>query len=119
MYTTADYLRVHRFKALFTESLGWERASGRLNVSVAGRDFAFASIANKDGLQVLSCSTDPLALRNRRLLRRVQRAVATTYCEHILIFCCAKPRQQVWLWLVRLPEGRQLRHKERLFVSAS
>src|SRR5262249_54440191 len=55
----------------------------------------------------------------RGLLRKVQRIVAQTCHEHILVFCCERPRRQVWQWAIRLPDGRKLRHREHPFFSAS
>src|SRR5438132_577064 len=97
-----DNLRDHRFKALFTEELGWEHAAGSVTVAVAGRTFAFAVVAHKRGLQVLHCPTDHLALVNRGLLRKVQKQILRTVHEHILICHCDEPRKQVWQWAVRL-----------------
>jgi RNA polymerase sigma factor (sigma-70 family) len=119
MTTTAAYLRDHRFKPLFTDLLGWEHASGEVAVSVDGRDFAFVSLAHKRGLQVLCCATDRVVLVSRTLLRKVQRLVARTVHEHILIFCCEEPRKQVWQWAIQLPDGRKLRHREHPFFSNS
>jgi len=119
MDAAVDYLRDHRFKALFTELLGWEHASGSIRVSAGGRDFEFASIAHKRGLLVLHSSTASLALVNRSLLRKVQRIVARTCHENILIFSCDQPRKQVWQWAIRFPDGRKLRHREHQFFSNS
>jgi hypothetical protein len=119
MDSTAEYLRDHRFKPLFTDLLGWEHAVATFNVAVAGRDFVFKSVAHKRGLQVLHASTDNLALINRGLLRKVQRIVSARCHEHILIFSCDGPRKQVWQWAIRMPDGRKLRHREHPFFSAS
>jgi RNA polymerase sigma factor (sigma-70 family) len=117
MESGADYLRDHRFKALFNEVLGWDRGTGTIRVSAGSREFVFESVAQKRGLQVLYSCTDNLALVNRGLLRKVQRIVARSCHEHILIFCCDLPRKQVWQWAIRLPDGRKLRHREHPFFS--
>jgi hypothetical protein len=117
MESAAAFLGEHRFKAMFTSLLGWEHTNGAFDVSAAGRDFSFMSVAHKRGLQVLHTSTDNLVLINRGLLRKVQRVVAGTFHEHILIFSCENPRKQVWQWAVRLPGGRKLRHREHPFFS--
>src|SRR5438874_1829415 len=102
MTSTADYLRDHRFKALFTDLLGWEHATGDIALQIDGRDFTFISIAHKRGLQVLCSATDRSVLVNRTLLRKVQRLIAQTFHEHILIFCSEIPPKQVWLWAIRV-----------------
>lgn len=119
MGSPVDYLRDHRFQALFIDRLGWDHAPGTVRVSAGGRDFEFTSIAQKRGLHVLHAPTDPLALVNRGLLRKVQRMVARTCHEHILIFSCEQHRKQVWQWAIRLPDGRRLRHREHPFFSNS
>ncbi len=117
MDTIADHLREHRFEALFTDLLGWEHATGRIDVSTGGRDFAFAAVAHKRGLQVLVGVTDRLALMNRGLLREVQKRVAAIADEHILICYCEQPRKQVWKWALRSPEGLRLRRRKYTFFS--
>ena len=114
-----SYLRDHRFKALFTEVLGWEHSNGNIPVSVDGREFTFTSVAHKRGLHVLQAATDKLFLINRTLLRKVQRIVSQSYHEHILIYCCEQPRKQVWQWAIRMPDGRKLRHREHPFFPDS
>ena len=119
METPADYLREHQFQPMFTELLGWEHAAGTIRVSASDRHFTFTIIAHKRGLQVLHSSTDHLAIINRGLLRSVQRIVAKTCHEHILIFSCPQPRKQVWQWAIKMPDGRKLRHREHPFFSNS
>jgi hypothetical protein len=79
MESAAIYLREHRFKAMFTDWLGWEHASATFNVTVAGRDFLFTSVAHKRGLQVLHTSTDNIVLINRGLLGR-----SSVSCRHVV-----------------------------------
>jgi RNA polymerase sigma factor (sigma-70 family) len=117
MESPAPFLGEHRFKAMFTNLLGWDHANNALKVSAAGRDFSFTSVAHKRGLQVLHASTENLVLINRGLLRNVQRLVAKTFHEHILIFSCENPRKQVWQWAIFLPDGRKVRHREHPFFS--
>lgn len=118
MNVLAECLREHRLSALFIEILGWDHASGSTTLSVDDHTLAYRSVAHKRGLQVFWCPTDRLVLMNRALLRKVQRLVARAAHEHILIFTCEEPRKQVWVWAIRLPDGRKVRHREHPFFSA-
>jgi RNA polymerase sigma factor (sigma-70 family) len=118
MNDLAGCLRDHRLSPLFIDVLGWECASGALTVTVDGNSLSFRTIAHKRGLQVLWCQTDRLVLMNRALLRKLQRHVARTIHEHVLIFTSEEPRKQVWQWAVRQPDGRRVRHREHPFFSA-
>jgi RNA polymerase primary sigma factor len=109
----------HRFADLFREELGWDRASGTMSIRVDERRLTFEAVAQKRGFQVLHCIADRRVLFNRGLLRRTQGQVARAVHEHILIYSCTAPSQQVWQWVVRMPDGRRLRHREHSFFSSS
>jgi RNA polymerase primary sigma factor len=119
MSTIADCLRDHCFSALFIELLGWDRASGSTTLTVDGHSLSCNTLAHKRGLQVFWCATDRLVLMNRALLRKLQRLLARTAHEHILIFTSEEPRKQVWVWAIRLPDGFKVRNREHPFFSAN
>ncbi|MGQ9822768.1 MAG: sigma-70 family RNA polymerase sigma factor [Thermogutta sp.] len=119
MHALAPYLAEHRFKDLFIEILGWDRANGTLEVVADGRAFQLSLVAQKRGLQVLHGSTDNLTLINRGRLRRLQQKVSASIHEHVLICSSESPRKQVWQWAVRLSDGRRFRHREHPFFSVS
>lgn len=119
MHALAPYLAEHRFKDLFIEMLGWDRAAGTLEVMADGRGLQLSLVAQKRGLQVLHGSTDNLTLVNRGRLRRLQQKVSASIHEHVVIYSSESPRKQVWQWAVRLSDGRRLRHREHPFFSAS
>lgn len=112
-------LREHQFPALFIDGLGWDRAHGSATFQVRDHTLDFRVIAQKRGVQVVVCEADRAVLWNRSLLRRFQTLVARLWHEHVLIFFSEEPRKQVWLWAVRLPGGRKLRHREHPFFSDS
>jgi RNA polymerase primary sigma factor len=112
-------LNDHRFGELFLDELGWDRSSGTTRVEVDGRSLSFEAVAQKRGFQVLRCIANRRILFNRGLIRKVQRQVAKTVHEHILIYACDSPPKQVWQWAVHMPDGRKLRHREHPFFSGS
>jgi RNA polymerase primary sigma factor len=108
----------HQFGELFREELGWERASGEIAIEIDGRSLRFETVSQKRGFRVLVCATGRRTLFNRGLLQRAQKEVMKFVHEHILIFACRKPPKQVWLWAVKMPDGRRVRHREHPFFSA-
>lgn len=119
MTDIAHYLAEHRFQELFLEELGWDRAAGRIELSVDGRVWDLQKVAQKRGIQVLHGQTDRPTLRNRARLRRLQQKLAGLIHEHVVIYSCDGPRRQVWQWAVRRDDGRRLRHREHPFFSHS
>ena len=97
-----EYLSSHRFRTLFTECLGWERANGTVDLSIDGCAFALHTIAEKRGLAVFLCEVHRTTLANRGLLRRIQRALIKRHHEHIVIYASDEPKKQVWQWAIHL-----------------
>ena len=106
------HLADHRFSELFRNELGWDFSKMTMAIQVGNRQFAFEGVAQKGGLQVLQCNADHRALADQGLLRSAQVQVARALQEHVLIYSCDKPAEQVWQWAVRLPDGRGLRHTD-------
>jgi len=112
-------LESHRFKELFLEELGWDRASASIMVQEEDQDFIFEALAQKRGLLVLYCSTNRVVLANKGLLRRIQKRLVKSVHEQLVIYSCDKPRKQVWQWAVNQADGRKLEHREHPFFSNS
>ena len=119
MNPLADCLRDHRFAKLFLANLGWDRLSGTRTLVVEGRSLTFRTMAHKRGLQVFWCQTDRAVLCNRGLLREFQKLLTRVSHQHIVLFSCEEPRKQVWQWVIRLSNGRKVRHREPPFCSAA
>lgn len=81
----AHYLAEHRFHELFLEELGWDRAAGRIELTLDGRVWDLQKVAQKRGIQVLHGQTDRPTLRNRARLRRLQQKLAGLIHEHVVI----------------------------------
>ena len=95
-------LRAFDLKGLFVEGLGWDRYSGRLDVSVDGTGYSLTGVAQKRNMPVFLCAPSPsgeVPDRNTRL--KIERQVARSAYEHLLIFVDAGRSTQVWQWVKR------------------
>jgi RNA polymerase sigma factor (sigma-70 family) len=117
MDSITSALSTHSFEHLFIEVLGWDRTHSALTITFGEQDFELKSLAQKRDFIVLACSAHRVTLANRRLLQEVQRHVSRTYHEHIVIYYSETPRKQVWQWMVRVPGGKRIRHREHPFFS--
>lgn len=117
MDNIASALSTHSFEHLFIESLGWDRARSALTITLRDQAFDLQPVAKKRDFIVLACPAHRVMLANRQLLRVVQREVSRTYHEHIVIYYSETPRKQVWQWMVRVPGGKRIRHREHPFFS--
>lgn len=97
-------LDAHDFPSLFREHLGWDRHDHTMDIPIAGATFKLSAIAEKKGFAVFLCSPDTrgrvpdLATRDA-----VERSLAKTAHEHLLIFADKDRRHQVWMWVRRVP----------------
>ncbi|MCL5109005.1 MAG: hypothetical protein M1401_09115 [Chloroflexi bacterium] len=113
--TIRSYLLRGDFRRLFTQELGWDRYGGGLSVAVGDQTFNLEGIAQKRGAQVFLCSPDgsgripPYAVR-----QKVDREVAKSAREHLIIFADASRARQAWQWVARGP-GRPASYREYRF----
>lgn len=113
--TIRSYLLRGDFRRLFTQYLGWDRHGGGLSVAVGDQTFNLEGIAQKRGAQVFLCSPDgsgripPYAVR-----QKVDREVAKSAREHLIIFADAGRSRQAWQWVARGP-GRPASYREYRF----
>lgn len=113
----ADHLARHSFRDLFIETLGWDRSEGTVALQAGGRPYALERIAHKRGLQVVHCSVGCLTALNRGVRRKIQSIALKINHEHIIVYSSDTPPRQAWQWVVHLPIGRRLRHREQVFFS--
>ncbi len=86
------------FRTLFVEELGWDRYSAELPISVDSRDFTLAAVAQKRGLVVYLCRGDIPDYPTRR---KVERQVAKSVLEHLIIYADPPKTLQIWQWVKR------------------
>ncbi|MBI2864012.1 MAG: Eco57I restriction-modification methylase domain-containing protein [Chloroflexi bacterium] len=94
------YLRDFDLRSLFVEELGWDHHTQRLEVQVDGESFTLAAIAHKRGMVVFLCS--PAAggrVPDYGARRKIERLVARSVHEHIIVFADREKTTQVWQWV--------------------
>ena len=92
------------FPALFREHLGWDRHDHTMDIPIAGTTFKLSAIAEKKGFAVFLCSPDARGRVPDRATRdAIERSLAKTAHEHLLIFTDKDRRHQVWTWVRRVP----------------
>ena len=88
--------------ALFIEELGWDRHTATLQVTVEGTTLELHALAQKRGMLAYQCPT-PSGQRlpdyNRR--RKIERQVAKSTHEHLIVFTDETNQTQIWQWVKR------------------
>ena len=82
---------------LFREELGWDNHHGKLAVPVDGTTHVLHAIAEKRGLAVYHCSSIP----DYATRRKIERNVAKSVREHMIVFSDAAKTSQIWQWVKR------------------
>ena len=101
---TRNYLQESEFESLFVEELGWEYHTQELPVKVEHTDYTLTAIAEKRGMVVFLCAaTQNAPLPNYATRREIQRQVAKSVHEHVIIYTDAAKTTQLWQWVRREP----------------
>ena len=99
---THHYLQDSEFEPLFVEELGWEYHTQALTVTVDDTEYALAAIAEKRGMVVFHCTaTDEKPMPDYATRRAIQRQVAKSVHEHVIIYTDAAKTTQLWQWVKR------------------
>lgn len=106
------------FLPLFIEELGWDNNRSRpFSITMSDTTYILQPIAQKRGLVVYRCSPDTQGnVPNAALRSRIEKEVAKTVYEHILIFTDEQQQMQVWQWVKR-EQGRPTARRETTFHS--
>ena len=95
------------FRRLFIEELGWDHHDASLPVEIDGTTFNLAGCAHKRSMAVFVCQ--PAAspadgqIPNYPLRGKIERKVAKSAHEHIIIFIDEAHTTQTWQWVKREP----------------
>ena len=97
------YLQAFDLPRLFVEGLGWNHYTAEpLAVLADGHQYSLRPVAEKAGFQVFECSpgkderVPPYPMR-----RYIERQVAKSAFEHLVIFVDAARAMQIWQWVKR------------------
>jgi hypothetical protein len=100
------------FRTLFVQELGWDKHPAGLTVAVDGATYSLQPIAEKRGFQVFACpSPDGGTFPDHPTRSKIERQVAKSAHEHIIIYTDLAKTAQKWQW-VRRELGRPLARRE-------
>ena len=96
------HLKAFAFTELFVEDLGWDRRPLSLPLDVAGQRYELHSPVHKAGLHVFLCPPAPGGVvPDYPTRRKIERQVAKSFVEHLIIFTDAAKTTQIWQWMKR------------------
>ncbi|MBX3329881.1 MAG: hypothetical protein KF722_05740 [Nitrospira sp.] len=99
-YQVQRFLKAFNFKSLFIEQLGWDHHSATIETVVNGLAYKLVAIAQKRGVVVFIHEG---AIPDDQTRRRIDRAVAKSAHQHLIIFLDTRRAEQVWQWVRREP----------------
>lgn len=102
-------------KKLFVEELGWESCRQTLTLRVGEQDFTLAAFAEKRGFVGWLCESNDGTLPDHNTRLKLDRALAQTSFEHLVVFATGDRARQSWMWVRREP-GRPLRGRTHEFT---
>jgi len=107
-----EHLSNFNFKKLFIEELGWDRHDGSLAVQVEGQTFVLSAVAQKRGVQIFECPpSDGGVIPDYATRKKIDRQVAKSAFEHLVIFTDSAKTQQIWQWVAR-QSGKPAAYRE-------
>ena len=108
MPASLDRARVGRLlqsldlRELFIGELGWDHGGADLEVTAAGRTFALEAIAHKRGLVAYRYVADSDgAFPSHPVRQKIERAVAGSVREHLVVYATRDRNTQCWQWVKR------------------
>ena len=99
---TKEYLEACELQSLFINMLGWDHGGENIDVPVDDKTFFLEAIANKRGLvvyQYIASSADTTPDYSTR--RKIEKTVAKSVHEHIIIYITHDKLTQYWQWVKR------------------
>ena len=116
----SQLLKDFEFEPLLIDELGWNRHRGEVATEIRERGadeggYLLTAIAEKRGMAVFHCSarTDG-SIPDYATRRKIQREVAKSVHEHLIIYTDAEQTTQVWQWVKREP-GKPLACREHRY----
>ena len=106
---THQLLRNFEFETLWIEELGWDRHREEVRTEIRERgvdenEYLLTTIAQKRGMAVFLCParTDG-SIPDYAIRRKIQREVAKSVHENLIIYTDAEQTTQIWQWVKREP----------------
>ena len=114
---TRQYLRESEFETLFIEELGWDyHRTQPLDITVDETDYRLTAIAEKRGMAVFECSqtTTEYHIPDYPTRRKIQKEVAKSFHENLIIYTDVEKNTQIWQW-VRREHGKPTACREHRY----
>jgi hypothetical protein len=99
---TRNFLKDFNFKNLFIEELGWDRCNNKIDIALDGSSFNLSAVAEKHGMVAFTCGSSPDGrIPDYAVRRKIERQVAKSVHEHIIIYTDSDKTSQIWQWVKR------------------
>ena len=97
-----EYLETSEFGPLLINELGWDYHTQRLHVVVDETEYLLTAVAEKRGL-VVFCNSAPTEddIPDYATRRKIERQVAKSVREHLIIYTDDEKSTQIWQWVKR------------------
>ena len=121
-HITRQRLREFAFEPLFIEELGWDRLREEVKAEIRESDadygeYQLTAVAEKRGLAVFHCSGRINgSMPNHAARSKIQRRVAKSVHEHLIIYTDAEKTTQIWQ-SVKRETGKPLACREHRYDS--
>jgi len=93
-------LKDFNLERLFIQELGWDRHAQTLQIAVGDDLFTLAAIAHKRGMVAFRYDVPPgKELPERAVRSKIERKVARSVHEHLIVYCDEQGGLQVWQWV--------------------
>jgi hypothetical protein len=110
-------LRDFNLQGLFIEDLFWDRPGPSLAIPMEGHIYDLRAIAQKRGVQAFECGSGPDGeIPERSLRQKIDREVAKSAHEHLIVFVDHASKRQVWQWVAREP-GKPAALREHQYLA--
>jgi len=105
-------IQAFNLQRLFVEELGWDRHSATLEITINGGRYTLGAMAEKRGMVAFVCEpTDGAETPTYAQRRHIDRLVAKTHFEHLIVYVDAEKTTQIWQWVKR-EHGRPAASRE-------
>ncbi|MFC1531510.1 Eco57I restriction-modification methylase domain-containing protein [Gemmatimonadota bacterium] len=110
-----DLLVAGDLRTLFVDALGWDRHTATLEVPLAGDTHNLLALAQKRGMVAWHCrQPHGELLPDYAQRRKIERHVAKSAHEHLIVFTDATNEIQIWQWVKR-EQGKPAACREHTF----
>jgi hypothetical protein len=108
-------LAVFDLSCLFIEEMGWDRIQGALEIRQGDDEICLTAIAQKRGMVAYHYSIAAgQSFPDRSTRMKIERQVAKSTFEHLIIFTDSTKGTQIWQWVKREP-GRPASCREHTY----